>query len=105
MRDQRQQNNGSRNDDEGDIHDFDNDDQRARINSSWRPFRLAGTIVDPVSYVYSSPVEMRETFLNSIISSEVSWRIHVIKIIDRKSRYLVSSQFMFCILVLVTDSP
>ena len=91
MRDQQErQNNSSTNNDayeddnDGNHHDFHDDDERARMNTSWRPYRLAGTIVDPVSYVYSSPKEMREKFLNTIIDSDVSWRIHVITIIDRR---------------------
>ncbi len=65
-------------DEESDVGDTnssgfeDNDIEEARVTrNTWRPFRIAGTIVDPVSYVYSSPVAMRDKFLNNIMD-EVS---------------------------------
>lgn len=37
----------------------------------WIPLRIAGAVVNPVSYVYNCPSEQRKAFLDSIIDSEL----------------------------------
>ena len=56
------------------VDDGGSDDEEIETGR-WRVFRrgMVGTITNPVSYIYNSPKDQRDIFLNSIIDSEVSF--------------------------------